>query len=211
MESQIYFWNFNENIVIVDVDGTVTRSDVLGHVLPRIGVSYWAHEDVASLMTNIAANGYKILYLTCRNIGYAWKTKEYVLSIKQEQKFSMPDGPLVLSPNRLWKQLIDEVVVKKPEVFKIACMKSIQRLFPQEQNPFYSGFGNRPSDFYSYNQVGIPASKCYIINTWGEIDSLQKSYKQINELVNEIFPPLGKKATHNELFNDFNFWKFESK
>ena len=121
VESTVYFWNYNENIVIVDVDGTVTRSDVLGHVLPRIGVSYWAQDDVASLMTNIAKNGYKILYLTCRNIGYAWKSKEYVLSIKQEQKFSMPDGPLVLSPNRLWKQLFDEVVVKKPEVFKIAC------------------------------------------------------------------------------------------
>lgn len=35
-----------------------------------------------------------------------------------------------------------EVIAKKPEDFKIECLKNIVSLFPN-QNPFYAGFGNR--------------------------------------------------------------------
>ena len=36
-----------------------------------------------------------------------------------------------------------EVIIKKPEEFKISCLKDIQALFPGHQNPFYAGYGNR--------------------------------------------------------------------
>jgi phosphatidate phosphatase LPIN len=35
-----------------------------------------------------------------------------------------------------------EVIAKKPEDFKIECLKNIASLFP-DKNPFYAGFGNR--------------------------------------------------------------------
>jgi len=35
-----------------------------------------------------------------------------------------------------------EVIAKKPEDFKIECLKNIASLFPGK-NPFYAGFGNR--------------------------------------------------------------------
>ena len=34
-----------------------------------------------------------------------------------------------------------EVIEKKPEEFKISCLKDIQTLFPE--NPFFAGFGNK--------------------------------------------------------------------
>jgi hypothetical protein len=34
------------------------------------------------------------------------------------------------------------VIAKKPEDFKIECLKNIASLFP-DKNPFYAGFGNR--------------------------------------------------------------------
>lgn len=46
--------------MISDVDGTITRSDVLGHVIPAIGGT-WAHAGVAELYTRIKNNGY-VLY-----------------------------------------------------------------------------------------------------------------------------------------------------
>jgi len=64
------------------VDGTVTKSDILGHVLPRLGISDWAHSGIASLFTNIYKNGYRILYLSSRSIGYAGSTITYLKSIK---------------------------------------------------------------------------------------------------------------------------------
>ena len=36
-----------------------------------------------------------------------------------------------------------EVIEKKPEEFKIACLRDIQSLFPKNRNPFYAGFGNK--------------------------------------------------------------------
>ena len=53
--------------MISDVDGTVTKSDVLGHVLPRVGLD-WSHTGIARLFTNIQGNGYTILYLSSRAI-----------------------------------------------------------------------------------------------------------------------------------------------
>ena len=54
-------------MVISDIDGTITRSDVLGHVLPRVGLD-WSHLGITRLFTNICANGYQILFLSSRAI-----------------------------------------------------------------------------------------------------------------------------------------------
>jgi phosphatidate phosphatase LPIN len=67
---------------VSDVDGTVTKSDVLGHILPRLGASYWAHTGITNLYTDINMNGYKILYLSSRPIGFATGTRKYLASIQ---------------------------------------------------------------------------------------------------------------------------------
>jgi len=36
-----------------------------------------------------------------------------------------------------------EVIKRKPEQFKIACLKDVKSLFPENVNPFFAGFGNR--------------------------------------------------------------------
>lgn len=38
-----------------------------------------------------------------------------------------------------------EVIEKKPEVFKVACLSDIQQLFLPQRQPFYAAFGNRPN------------------------------------------------------------------
>lgn len=53
----IYLYNWTERLVISDIDGTITKSDVLGHVIPAIG-GQWAHAGVAELFTRIKENGY---------------------------------------------------------------------------------------------------------------------------------------------------------
>ena len=39
--------------------------------------------------------------------------------------------------------LFREVIEKKPEEFKIGCLRDIKALFPSSRNPFYAGFGNK--------------------------------------------------------------------
>ena len=61
-------WNYDTKIIISDVDGTVTKSDMLGHVLPRLGRD-WTHLGIAKFYSVIKKNGYEFLYLTSRPIG----------------------------------------------------------------------------------------------------------------------------------------------
>ena len=129
-------------IVISDIDGTITKSDVLGHLLPVIGRD-WAQSGVAQLYTKIRNNGYQIIYLSARAIGQAAITKDYLQSLKQGD-VCLPDGPLFLNPDSLIHAFKREVIDRNPEEFKIRCLKDIQSLF-DGKNPFFAGYGNRPN------------------------------------------------------------------
>jgi len=61
----IYLWHQKDKVVISDIDGTITKSDVLGHILPVIGQT-WAQSGVAQLFSKIRGNGYHIMYLSAR-------------------------------------------------------------------------------------------------------------------------------------------------
>lgn len=61
-----------------------------------------------------------------------------------------------------------EVVLRKPEVFKMACLQDIQRLF-NTRNPFYAGFGNRITDALSYRSVDVPSSRIFTIDAKGDV------------------------------------------
>merc|ERR1719150_70666 len=120
----VYLWDYTDKIVISDIDGTITKSDVLGHVMPIIGRD-WAQSGVASLFTKIVNNGYHIVYLSSRAIGQASITKEY-LSSRAIGQASLPDGPMFLNPTSLVNAFHREVIEKKPEAFKIACLRDIR-------------------------------------------------------------------------------------
>ncbi|KAJ3129456.1 Nuclear elongation and deformation protein 1 [Nowakowskiella sp. JEL0407] len=208
--SRIFFWDCDTKIVISDIDGTITKSDVLGHMFTMVGRD-WTHSGVANLYTNIRKNGYMILYLTSRAIGQASYTRDYLKNIQQEQ-YQLPEGPVIMSPDRLFRALHREVVIKKPEEFKIACLRDIKRLWG-EKNPFYAGFGNRITDALSYRSVDIPSSRIFTIDPTGEIklellSTYKSSYMKLNDIVDQIFPPIDTiNGTGDTDFNDFNFWR----
>ncbi len=81
-------------------------------------------------------------------------------------------------------------------MFKIAALKNIRNLFPDQWNPFYCGFGNRDTDAVSYRAVGISLGRIFIINHDGEIhhynSTYKKSYPLLTELVDDMFPAIDK-------------------
>lgn len=134
--ARIFLWESTHQIVVSDIDGTITKSDALGHVFTMIGRD-WTHSGVAKLYTDIARNGYRIMYLTSRAIGQADTTRDYLRSITQAN-YKLPDGPVIMSPDRLIASLHREVILRKPEVFKMACLRDIARLFgadPRKSQP----------------------------------------------------------------------------
>ena len=179
--------------MISDIDGTITKSDVLGHVIPAIG-GQWAHAGVAELYTRIKENGYRIVYLSSRAIGQSHYTKSYLQSLAQGSK-NLPDGPVLLSPTSVLMAFRKEVIERKPEEFKIACLSDLRALFPVK-HPFYAGFGNRETDVKSYAAVNIPPERILIINPSGDVRRADhigfvSSYASMAvETVDYLFPPL---------------------
>lgn len=193
----IYRWRWDVPIVISDIDGTITKSDALGHVLNMIGRD-WTHLGVAKLFTEISANGYNIMYLTSRGVGQADTTRNYLANVVQDGGFKLPRGPTIMSPDRTIAALRREVYLRKPEVFKMACLRDIMALFTglggcnnadkagpttsaessnglvgkssgKGGSPFYAGFGNRLTDALSYRSVNIPSTRIFTINSNAEV------------------------------------------
>lgn len=174
----------------------------------------WTHTGVAKLYTDIAANGYNILYLTSRSVGQADTTRAYLNGVSQDG-FKLPKGPVIMSPDRTIAALRREIYLRKPEVFKMACLRDILNLFSYKMNPFYAGFGNRLTDALSYRSVNIPSTRIFTINSNAEVSldllTLNKykiSYVSMREVVDHFFPPVGLLvAGEGEEFTDFNYWR----
>lgn len=174
----------------------------------------WTHIGVAKLYTDIVSNGYNIMYLTSRSVGQADTTRAYLKGVSQEG-FKLPNGPVIMSPDRTIAALRREIYLRKPEVFKMACLRDIQSLFSPNKNLFYAGFGNRLTDALSYRSVNIPSRRIFTINSNAEVSldhlSLNKyksSYVSMRELVDHFFPAVGLLVTGGgEEFTDFNYWR----
>uniref|UniRef100_A0A8C0J5K8 phosphatidate phosphatase n=1 Tax=Chelonoidis abingdonii TaxID=106734 RepID=A0A8C0J5K8_CHEAB len=175
-EATIYLWNWDDKVVISDIDGTITKSDALGHILPYLGKD-WTHQGIAKLYHKIHMNGYKFLYCSSRAIGMAHITKGYLKWVK-DQGCALPRGPILLAPSSLFSAFHREVIEKKPEVFKIACLTDIRNLFGSTGQPFHAAFGNRVHDVDAYKQVGLLESHIFTVNPKGElIRELTKNQK----------------------------------
>ena len=212
-QASMYYWTYDVPVVISDIDGTITKSDALGHLFNMVGRD-WTHTGVAKLYSDISANGYNIFYLTSRSVGQADTTRAYLKGISQEG-WKLPKGPVIMSPDRTIAALRREVYLRKPEVFKMACLKDIFSLYPGKDNPFYAGFGNRLTDALSYRIVNIPSSRIFTINTNAEVsldlvglNKYRSSYVTMREIVDHFFPPISTLVKEGgEDFTDFKYWR----
>ncbi|OPB44305.1 hypothetical protein A0O28_0026230 [Trichoderma guizhouense] len=211
--ANLYLWKHDTPVVISDIDGTITKSDALGHVLNMIGRD-WTHSGIAKLYSDIALNGYNIMYLTSRSVGQADTTRAYLNNIVQEG-FKMPHGPTILSPDRTMAALRREVYLRKPHVFKMATLRDIRNLYGPDGGPFYAGFGNRLTDQISYRTVDVPRTRIFTINSNSEVsldllslNKLKMTYVNINEVVDHYFPPVDTLVRGGgEDYTDFMYWR----
>ncbi|CUM66350.1 uncharacterized protein PRCAT00004013001 [Priceomyces carsonii] len=220
IDSYLYVWKSSTPLVISDIDGTITKSDALGHVLNLFGKD-WTHLGVANLFQDIKANGYNIVYLTARSVGQADTTRQYLRGIIQDGGIKLPKGPVILSPDRTIAALKREVILKKPEVFKMSCLNDIRSLYfndnDDDRTPFYAGFGNKITDAISYRSVKIPSHRIFTINPNGEVHmellelaGYKSSYLHIGELVDHFFPPIREVSSLSSNWNDNQFNEYIS-
>ena len=70
---KIFLWDHTQKIIISDIDGTITKSDILGQIL-----SHYIHPGVTKLFNEIYKRNYKIIYLTARAIGQYQQTRKFL-------------------------------------------------------------------------------------------------------------------------------------
>uniref|UniRef100_A0A8B9LCT9 phosphatidate phosphatase n=1 Tax=Astyanax mexicanus TaxID=7994 RepID=A0A8B9LCT9_ASTMX len=231
-EGTIYLWNWDDKVIISDIDGTITKSDVFGQILPQLGKD-WTHQGIANfffILSNYTLyctrishhtfflsccrNGYKFLYCSARAIGMADMTRGYLQWVNDGGTI-LPRGPLMLSPSSLFSAFHREVIEKKPEIFKIECLTDIKNLFYPNKHPFYAAFGNRTNDVFAYKEVGVPVCRIFTVNPKGELIQEQtkgnkSSYSRLSELVEHVFPLVSKEqssAFNFPEFSTFCFWR----
>ncbi|XP_068450642.1 phosphatidate phosphatase LPIN1 isoform X2 [Clinocottus analis] len=209
----IYLWSWDDKIVISDIDGTITRSDTLGHILPTLGKD-WTHQGIARLYHKVSQNGYKFMYCSARAIGMADMTRGYLHWVN-ERGTMLPIGPVLLSPSSLFSALHREVIEKKPERFKIECLTDIKQLFYPNTEPFYAAFGNRATDVYSYKEVGVPLNRIFTVNPKGELIQEHaktniSSFGLLCEMVDHDFPIIARDEKTDvpcsDSFDQVNYW-----
>lgn len=215
--ASVYKWKESDKIVISDIDGTITKSDVMGYIFPSIGKD-WTQEGVTKLYKKINDNGYKFLYLSSRAIGQASMTKSYLEWVNQDG-IPLPRGPVMLNPTSLFSAFHKEVIARKPEEFKISCLQGIKNIFPnsQKSNPFWAGFGNRLTDVKSYRALSIDDRRIFIINHLGQLKQQGKiknftiSYKELSLQSDHFFPDASKECllAKNESVSPINYWKVD--
>jgi len=210
VQGTISLWEKDAKIVVSDVDGTITRSDVMGQLAPMVGKD-WSHTAVTKLFTRVQRNGFHMLYLTARAIGQADITRAYLFGMADnyDTGSALPCGPLFLSPDRLFTSFKREVIDRTPYIFKIAALRDIRSLFPSSYNPFYAGFGNRDTDHQAYTQIGIPEGKVFIINSNGVVHHVNSayatSYDSMADIAHQMFPHLREQKKLSGPFSQQNY------
>ena len=134
---------------------------------------------------------------------------------------SNPNASWVHNKLSLHLAVSREVIVKRPEEFKIACLKDIRALFPKDRNPFFAAYGNKTTDLLSYRAVGVSVHRIFTINYQGQLKQevlrqAQSSYTHQTSLVDMLFPPLRvlpgsdllmSELEHADDFGAFTFWR----
>jgi hypothetical protein len=190
----IFLWNWTDRLVVSDVDGTITKSDLLGHFYAMLGKGGdWTHPGICTLYSKISRNGYHMVYLTARSVSQINQTKTYLFTLQQDG-VGLPLGPVLTAPQRFFTALTREVS-KQSHLFKIACLTSVRAAFPPHTKPFFAGFGNRYNDVISYDAVGIPTHKIFIIDPSSvlHVCLVKQTYRDLGHLVDVTFPPLKKR------------------
>ena len=139
-----------------------------------------------------------MLYVTARTMYMQTSTKNSLNNIKQDG-FSMPIGPMMMNESGYVDAIKTEIIDKVPQEFKIECLLNLLKLFPNDVEPFYAGFGNE--------KIGIDPGKIYIINEKGEVSKNFKTKCKTNfllmdEQIDELFPFVYDKGYNSVFYSD---------
>ncbi|CAI5712430.1 unnamed protein product [Hyaloperonospora brassicae] len=193
VDAKLHLWGPNESVVVVDLDGTLTISDVEGHIRTlRLGQYDFLHAGACDFFTKLHELGMRIVYLTARPLDWASASRTHLENAVQ-QSISLPPGVLITNSTGLTGALFTEVVNRTPHLFKIQVLNELQLTLIHagriiEQPVFVAGFGNRPTDIVAYEEVGMDPSLIFMLDPYSNVKAVSdprvyESYSDPNVLL----------------------------
>lgn len=197
VSARLYYWPTSAKIVIAEIDGAVSRiasSGMFSNLLAskekeRSGL----HHGALEFYSKLARNGYRIVYLTCRGLSQA-ELMHTMLRPNSEKGPALPNGPVLLAPDRLLATNSNEVIEARD--FKVAALNAIHALFPSDVNPFYAAFGRTLADSVVFTQAGVFPGKVFLVDEGDgrlrhkSMMNFQESYSSLLAMLDKMFPPL---------------------
>jgi len=137
LEANLYLWDSSDSVIVSDIDGTVTKSDVSG-VLDTIFREAYTHvhrgickffTDLVNLTKQDESHGIdevstpktepkiRIVYLTSRPLSLLDSTRKFLHSLEQES-FKLPPGPVFCHLGGLSEVLVTELWRRNTHEFK---------------------------------------------------------------------------------------------
>lgn len=187
--ANIFLWDSDVRLVVSDIDGTITKSDLRGHIMSMIGKD-WYQDGVVKLFNAIVKSEYKIVYLSARPICQCELTRSLIKNLVQSEE-SMPICPVLVNPVDFLVAFQSELIENNPEEFKINFLNMLKSLFDDGQSPFVAGFGNKLNDLMTYKTIGLDDNSIFLINSSGKIiNSIhgELTYGLIHDKIDEFFP-----------------------
>ncbi|KAG7400603.1 Phosphatidate phosphatase lpin1 [Phytophthora boehmeriae] len=193
IDAKLHVWGPNESVVVVDLDGTLTISDVEGHIRTlRLGQYDFLHAGACDFFTKLHELGMRIVYLTARPLDWASASRTHLENAVQ-QSISLPPGVLITNSTGLTGALFTEVVNKTPHLFKIQVLNELQLTLIHagrviDHPVFVAGFGNRPTDVVAYEEVGMDPSLIFMLDPYSNVKAvsdprLYESYSDPNAML----------------------------
>eukprot|EP00752_Nemacystus_decipiens_P014390 g12799.t1 len=166
-----FVWGVNTPMIVVDIDGTITRSDVSGLLMtltPGL-LTDRTHLGICKLLARMVDEaGAQVVYLTSRPIVLAPKTRAFLTATEQEGK-KLPLGPLLCCLEKVRGVLWRELVAKDMHDYKIKALLDLATPFREAGRAFgdavfAAGIGNRLHDAVAYKAAGIPEDFIFLID-----------------------------------------------
>lgn len=203
-------WDVGDRLLVVDIDGTITKSDVPGLLMTfSPGSLDHTQPGICSLLHHISAEGAHILYLTSRPMVLAPRTRAFLMGLRQDGLL-LPLGPLLTCQSKLTDVVYREIIAKDMHEYKGEALLNVARIFysagrSQEDSVFAAGIGNRETDALAYQNAGVPPDFICIIDPSANIQ-IWSSTSGLRKMQNGG-PDFGDRAGWYDTYNDSRFFE----
>lgn len=163
----IFFWSSNDRLVIVDIDGTITRSNIRGVVDTVLTESYqYAHDGVCEFFSALPT---RVVFLSTRPIRLANSTRKFLSEVQQNNKDCLPHGAWIGFMGHLASVMIMELITFSVSDFKEAAiqqqiLKPFADVGASKKDVLVAAFGNTVMDMEAYHRVGLGLDRLFLID-----------------------------------------------